>query len=382
MFSPLPTLSSVAVCCFFFSTIATKVEAFSASQSLAASRVGGISNDASSTPQDIFEEFTKFLIEHQTDMICKIEQADGSENSFSRDGWGAFANDNDSSEQQTKSGGITRVIQGGNVVEKGACSLTVIRNGVLTADRAATIQGRQQQQEGDLVVQEGDIYSAAALSVVLHTRNPFVPTFRSDVRIFLVKSSTDDSSVAWFGGGSDLTPYYLIDEDISKFHNDLKQMCDLHFPENNEFNLSHAQMKQLCDEYFYLPARSEHRGTGGIFFDDLPATPATLAFVKDVAAGWMPSWLPIVEKNGNKEYTEEQKHWQCLRRGRYLEFNLLYDRGVKFGLANANPRVEGVMVSAPPKIAFDYNHVPAKGSEEERLLKVLKEPKDWTVVLN
>mmetsp|Transcript_1441 Transcript_1441/g.2559 ORF Transcript_1441/g.2559 Transcript_1441/m.2559 type:complete len:381 (-) Transcript_1441:1930-3072(-) len=379
MFLSLPKLSSVAIC--FFVAATTKVDAFAAPKSMPVSKaVGGSINDASSTPQDIFEEFTKFLINHQTDMISKIEQADGSENAFSRDGWGAFANDNDSSdEQQTKSGGITRVIQGGNVVEKGACSLTIIRNGVLTADRAATIQGRQQQQEGDLVVQEGDIYSAAALSVVLHTRNPFVPTFRSDVRIFLVKSASDDSAVAWFGGGSDLTPYYLIDEDISKFHKDLKQMCDSHFPEGNEYNLSHAQMKQLCDEYFYLPARSEHRGTGGIFFDDLSATKATLSFVEDVATGWMPSWLPIVEKNGSKEFTEEQKHWQCLRRGRYLEFNLLYDRGVKFGLANANPRVEGVMVSAPPKIAFDYNHVPAEGSEEERLLKILKEPKDWTV---
>eukprot|EP00985_Skeletonema_marinoi_P012972 scaffold6372_cov73-Skeletonema_marinoi.AAC.1 len=223
MFLSLPKLSSVAIC--FFVAATTKVDAFAAPKSMPVSKaVGGSINDASSTPQDIFEEFAKFLINHQTDMISKIEQADGSENAFSRDGWGAFANDNDSSdEQQTKSGGITRVIQGGNVVEKGACSLTIIRNGVLTADRAATIQGRQQQQEGDLVVQEGDIYSAAALSVVLHTRNPFVPTFRSDVRIFLVKSASDDSAVAWFGGGSDLTPYYLIDEDISKFHKDLKQ---------------------------------------------------------------------------------------------------------------------------------------------------------------
>lgn len=380
MFFSIRKLSSVSAICFFAAT-ATTVDAFAAPQTMPAAKVGGSINvDSSSTPQDVFEEFTKFLIDHQTDMISKIEQADGSENAFSRDGWGAFANDNENTEErQTKSGGITRVIQGGNVVEKGACSLTVIRNGVLTADRAATIQGRQEQREGDLVVKEGDIYSAAALSVVLHTRNPFVPTFRSDVRIFLVKSASDDSAVAWFGGGSDLTPYYLIDEDISKFHKDLKKMCDSHFPENNEYNLSHAQMKQLCDEYFYLPARSEHRGTGGIFFDDLPATQSTLSFVEDVATGWMPSWLPIVEKNGDKEFTEEQKHWQCLRRGRYLEFNLLYDRGVKFGLANANPRVEGVMVSAPPKIAFDYNHVPVEGSEEERLLKILKEPKDWTV---
>ena len=366
-------LTSVAAC--YFCAIVTKVDAFAATSPSKSSLLstesssGGERDDDALTPQEVFEDFTRFLIHHQKDMTSKIEKADGSENAFSRDGWGAFIHDN-SDEGQTKSGGITRVIQGGNVVEKGACSLTVIRDGVLTADRAATIQGRQ-KQDGDLVVKEGDIYSAAALSVVLHTRNPFVPTFRSDVRIFLVKSATEDSSAtAWFGGGSDLTPYYLIDEDITRFHKDLKRMCDSH-------GLSYAQMKQLCDEYFYLPARSEHRGTGGIFFDDLSATSATLSFVKDVAEGWMPSWLPIVDKNSNKEFTEEQKHWQCLRRGRYLEFNLLYDRGVKFGLANANPRVEGVMVSAPPMIAFDYNHVPEEGSEEERLVKVLKQPKDW-----
>jgi coproporphyrinogen III oxidase len=347
------------------------------------------------SPEEIFEVFTQFLIHHQTSMIADIEQADGSGVQFSTDGWGAFTDDN-KSDDTTKSGGITRVIQGGNVVEKGACSLTIIRSGVLTADRAATIRGRQQQETNNhfdgkmLVVKEGDTYSAAALSVVLHTRNPFVPTFRSDVRIFLVKSSAvqpgrmdegedDLKSVAWFGGGSDLTPYYLIDQDIIDFHTHLKKMCDDHFllPTNNEFNQSYRQMKQSCDEYFYLPARSEHRGTGGIFFDDLPATTSTYNFVEDVARGWMPSWLPIVKKNKNREYSDEEKHWQCLRRGRYLEFNLLYDRGVKFGLASANPRVEGVMVSAPPMIAFDYKHTPKVGSEEERLLKILKNPKDW-----
>ena len=136
-------------------------------------------------------------------------------------------------------------------------------------------------------------------------------------------------------------------------------------------------MKQSCDDYFYLPARSEHRGTGGIFFDDLPATLPTLSFVKNVAQGWMPSWIPIVERNAKREYTPEEKQWQCLRRGRYLEFNLLYDRGVKFGLAQANPRVEGVMVSAPPMTAFEYNHIPEKGSEEARLIEILKNPKEW-----
>lgn len=200
------------------------------------------------------------------------------------------------------------------------------------------------------------------------------------MRIFLVQTGSREdkgTSVAWFGGGSDLTPYYLIDDDITSFHMNLKSMCNAHFPPNNEYKLSYAQMKQNCDEYFYLPARSEHRGTGGIFFDDLPATQSSFDFVKDVAEGWMPSWLPIVERNKEKEYSDQQKQWQCLRRGRYLEFNLLYDRGVKFGLANANPRVEGVMVSAPPMIAYEYNHVVEKGSEEERLMEVLKRPRDW-----
>ena len=384
--SPIMMILLISLCLFIsqvhgfastssFSYHSTNNHVLSATSSPVLSTEEQNTTDNNDSPEDIFEQFTQFLRQHQTSMIAEIEQADSSNISFSKDGWGAFENGNS---DITKSGGITRVIQGGNVVEKGACSLTIIRNGVLTADRAATISGRQAENDDGLVVQEGDIYSAAALSVVLHTRNPYVPTFRSDVRIFLVKSKDEGKSVAWFGGGSDLTPYYLIDQDIKDFHNHLKSMCDEYFPPpDNEDNLSYQQMKEQCDEYFYLPARSEHRGTGGIFFDDLPATQSTYGFVKSVAQGWMPSWLPIVKKNGSKEYTDEEKHWQCLRRGRYLEFNLLYDRGVKFGLANANPRVEGVMVSAPPNIAFEYNHVPASRSEEERLLKILKEPRDW-----
>jgi coproporphyrinogen III oxidase len=362
-------------------------------------------------------------------MIDEIERADGSGETFSRDGWGAFADGGEVvvAGGSGRSGGITRVLQGGNVVEKGACSLTIIRDGILTAERASAIQGRREPVEkkpvasasggvGDdddvadeeeqmiVVAREGDVYSAAALSVVLHTRNPHVPTFRSDVRIFLVrpaaggggvvgdgdghgevgKSSSGRSAVAWFGGGSDLTPYYLIDRDVIDFHAHLKDMCDRHSPpqkssgDDDEHDpLSYRGMKRSCDEYFYLPARAEHRGTGGIFFDDVPASPSSACFVEDVARGWMLSWLPIVHRNRDVPYTEEQRHWQCLRRGRYLEFNLLYDRGVRFGLANANPRVEGVMVSAPPVIAYDYNHVPSPGGEEERLLGILKEPRDW-----
>ena len=320
---------------------------------------------------DLFEDFASFLQEKQTQIISEIEEIDGSGETFCKDRWGMFADDANPS---MKSGGITRVIQKGNVVEKGACSFTLLKGGKLTAERAASIQGRQ-KNENLPTIKEGDEYSAVALSMVLHTKSPMVPTFRSDVRLFMVEPSDKSGVLAWFGGGSDLTPYYLFDEDIKFFHERLKNLCE-QYSEENEM-IDYPSMKQACDEYFYLPARSEHRGTGGMFFDDMSATPSTMKFVKAVTENWMPSWFPIIEKRQMMEYTDQQREWQLLRRGRYLEFNLLYDRGVKFGLANANPRVEGVMVSAPPLIAWEYNHKIENGSEEDRLMKILKKPVDW-----
>jgi len=310
----------------------------------------------------IFLDFVEFLKETQVEIIRRVEDMDGAGASFTNDTWGVF---DESSKDNLLSGGITRVIQGGNVVEKGACSLTLIRRGILSAERAAAIRSRQ-----DLDIQAGDVYSAAALSIVLHSRSPMVPTFRSDVRIFFVQN--EKSTMAWFGGGADLTPYYLFDDDISSFHDMYRDLC-----RNNPDEFSYEALKDMCDNYFYLPARSEHRGTGGIFFDDMEATPETMEFVKSVANAWIPSWFPIVERRRNLPFTEQQKQWQLLRRGRYLEFNLLYDRGVKFGLANANPRVEGVMVSAPPLIAWEYNHKVEEGSEEKRLMDILKKPRNW-----
>ena len=244
-------------------------------------------------------------------------------------------------------------------------------------------------------IHAGDEYAAAALSMVLHSKSPHVPTFRSDVRVFLVKhknehestnngangdangaqSSESMSTMAWFGGGADLTPYFLETEDITFFHRMYKDLCQQHWKDSTEF--SYQSMKEACDDYFYLPARQEHRGTGGIFFDDMDMTEASLEFVKGVAHAWMPSWFPIVQKRIGTPVTEKERQWQLLRRGRYLEFNLLYDRGVKFGLANANPRVEGVMVSAPPVIAFEYNHQIEEGSREDELMQVLKTPREW-----
>lgn len=212
-----------------------------------------------------FEEFVEFLQAKQTEIIQQLEavEAKPSGATFSRDAWGLFEDD------KGNSGGITRVIQGGSVVEKGACSLTVIRQGILTADRAATIRYRQPDKITNSI-QAGDKYSAVALSMVLHSANPMVPTFRSDVRVFLVQSpgggdsKGEGETLAWFGGGADLTPYYLFEEDIRFFHGLYRDLCDSHLDDSL---FSYASMKKACDDYFYLPARGEHRGTGGIFFD-------------------------------------------------------------------------------------------------------------------
>jgi coproporphyrinogen III oxidase len=354
---------------------------------------------------EIFQNFVTFLQIKQSEIISALEEADPT-TKFSLDKWGYFLNEHEmrngttassstnsstTASSTTRSGGITRVLQGGSLVEKGAVSLTIIEQAVLSQERAKAIRARSAED-----VCEGDVYSAAALSIVLHTRSPMVPTFRSDVRIFLVQTnstttgSNDDrrqekknhnntsipvDTMAWFGGGADLTPYYIFEEDIQLFHQTYRIVCDRHFQNNGK---TYREMKKLCDDYFYLPARREHRGTGGIFFDDLIATESSLQFAMDVVNSWMPSWLDtIVERRKSLPYTDQQRQWQLLRRGRYLEFNLLYDRGVRFGLAGENPRVEGVMVSAPPLIAFAYNHRVDKDSEEEKLIHILKEPRDW-----
>jgi coproporphyrinogen III oxidase len=327
----------------------------------------------------VFHDFCQSLQTKQRDIIQELERMDGSGETFTNDTWGCFADGESSTTATTtiaastctRSGGITRVIQGGDAIEKGACSFTLLQQGVLTSERAQAIRSRRQ---GAMNIQAGDTYSAAALSIVLHSKSPLVPTFRSDVRIFNVETNKG-LGMAWFGGGADLTPYYLFEEDITKFHQMYRNVCNQYQLATPGF--SYETMKEACDHYFYLPARSEHRGTGGIFFDDLEATPYSKQFVEAVADTWLPSWLPIVHKRRNIKYSDKMRQWQLLRRGRYLEFNLLYDRGVKFGLASANPRVEGIMVSAPPLIAFEYNHVVEEGSEEAKLMEVLKTPRDW-----
>ncbi|KAL0025908.1 hypothetical protein WJX77_002191 [Trebouxia sp. C0004] len=277
------------------------------------------------------QNFHQLLLATQQSIIREAESLDSSGQTFLIDKWATAPSRS----------GVTAVMQDGCLLEKGAVNISL--------------------------VQGGQSYSAAALSLVFHPANPFVPTLRADVRLFQVEGQS------WYGGGCDLTPAYLFEEDARQFHKFWKATCDKHHAD------LYPKYKAWCDDYFYIPARQEHRGIGGIFFDDLEAKDAPFdvsQFVKDVAEGMLSSWRDIATKRQATPFSDEQRQWQLLRRGRYLEFNLLYDRGVKFGLSGG--RLESIMVSAPPLIAWRYNVVPEAGSAEAELIAVLQKPVDWT----
>lgn len=317
-----------------------------------------------------FARFAEFLLETQRDICQQAEISDGGPEGCGDDGEKertTFCYDSWERDAPTKGFGITRVLEGGELLEKAACSVSII-HGVLTPERAQAMSSRGR---ANIDPQGGQSYSAAAMSLVFHTASPLVPTFRADVRYLEVAEE------GWFGGGADLTPYYLNDQDIAEFHRFYKNICDRYDPQ------AYLRFKKWADDYFYIPMRKEHRGVGGIFFDDLDRlgngegeAKNVEAFVRDIALGFMPSFLPIAERRGRLPFTEQQRSWQLMRRGRYLEFNLLYDRGVKFGLSGG--RVESIMVSAPPLVSWTYSHVPKEGSEEDRLIQLLRNPRDWT----
>ena len=236
-------------------------------------------------------------------------------------------------------------------------------SGVLTTQRAAAMSERGRK------VKPGDHFKAVALSLVMHAASPHVPTLRADVRVFAL-----ESGACWVGGGADLTPTYVNEQDARDFHVFWRKVCQRH-PGVADY----SAFKAWCDRYFYLPSRNETRGVGGIFFDDLSGEGA-VEFAQDVADSLMDVYLPIVERRRHSPYSDAEKQWQLLRRGRYLEFNLLYDRGVRFGLeAGGVDSVERLMVSAPPVVAFEYKRPILPGSPEEFTQQVLKCPRDWLV---
>ena len=223
-------------------------------------------------------------------------------------------------------------------------------------------------------VKEGNFF-ACGLSLVLHPKNPMVPTVHANWRYFELYDEQGEIVDQWFGGGQDLTPYYLFDEDAVHFHQVCKTACDKHQP------TFYDTYKKRCDEYFWNSHRNEARGLGGLFFDYCKATPEMnmqqwYDFVTEVGNSFLSCYVPIVIKRKDLDYTKEQRDWQEIRRGRYVEFNLVHDKGTLFGL-KTNGRIESILMSLPPHVQWRYDHQPEKGSEEERLLHILKAPKAW-----
>ncbi len=261
-------------------------------------------------------------------------------------------------------GGRTRVIEKGAVFEKG---------GVNTSSVYGKLPDTMQQYFG---VEDADFY-ACGLSLVLHPKSPMLPTVHANWRYFEMYNSQGHLVDSWFGGGQDLTPYYLFEEDAIHFHSVCKTACDKH-------DLTfYPKFKEKCDNYFWNTHRNEARGIGGLFFDYCKTSEKmTMAhwydFTTEIGNSFLESYLPIIEKRKAIAYTQAHRNWQEIRRGRYVEFNLVHDKGTLFGL-KTNGRIESILMSLPPHVQWTYNHTPKKGSEEAKLLSILKQPKQWVV---
>jgi coproporphyrinogen III oxidase len=293
------------------------------------------------SPSAILERFVPFLRALQDEICGALERLDGAAR-FGADRW----------ERAGGGGGVSRVVEDGALLEKAGVNFSAVEGRVDPG--LASLPG------------DGDRFSAAGLSLVLHPRSPMIPTTHANFR-FLSRGSA-----AWFGGGMDLTPYYLFDEDAVAFHRVLRSACDRHDA------AYYPRMKKACDAYFFLPHRGEGRGVGGLFFDHFGGDDlgAALAFVEDAARAVLPAWVPIAERRRREPFGERERRWQEIRRGRYVEFNLLHDRGTAFGLASGG-RVESIFMSMPPRVRFPYAPAVEPGSEEERLLDVLRRPREW-----
>ncbi|KAL2041629.1 hypothetical protein N7G274_005413 [Stereocaulon virgatum] len=268
-------------------------------------------------------------------------------------------------------GGISCVLQEAKVFEKAGVNTSIVYG---TLPRPAIAKMRVNHKALDPDVESLEFF-AAGLSCVLHPQNPNAPTVHFNYRYFETMDDQGNCNAWWFGGGTDLTPSYLYDEDAIHFHRTIKEACDKH---DRGY---YARFKKWCDKYFYIPHRGESRGIGGIFFDDLDVEEKDqeelFSFTKDCLTAFLPSYLPIIQKRKDMPFTEREKEWQQLRRGRYVEFNLVHDRGTSFGLNTPGARVESILMSLPLTARWMYMHDPDKGSREERLLKVLKQPVEW-----
>ena len=297
------------------------------------------------------DKFYAYIEQLQDVITSKLEEVDGKA-AFKEDIW----------VRAEGGGGRTRVIENGAVFEKGGVNISGV-HGELPDSMKAYFR-----------VEDGKFF-ACGLSLVLHPKNPMVPTVHANWRYFELYGNNGEIVDQWFGGGQDLTPYYLFDEDAVHFHSVCKTACDRH---NATF---YNTYKKRCDEYFWNAHRNEARGIGGLFFDYCKATEEMnmqdwYNFVTEIGNSFLSCYVPIVTKRKDLDYTKEQRDWQEIRRGRYVEFNLVHDKGTLFGL-KTNGRIESILMSLPPHVQWRYDQQPEKGSEEERLMNVLMKPKEW-----
>jgi len=321
-------------------------------------------------PSDSRQRVSQFMLGLQ-DQICQtLAQTDGQAD-FREDSW----------VREEGGGGRSRVIREGGVFEQGGVNFSEVWGTQLPS--SILVQRPEAADHG---------FYATGTSMVLHPRNPYIPTVHLNYRYF------EAGPVWWFGGGIDLTPYYPFEEDVIHFHQTLKQACDANHPQY------YPTFKLWCDEYFYLKHRGETRGVGGIFFDYQdnrgilyhgpdPKGPAgrhseqvgdigsrsweqLFAFVQSAGNAFLPAYVPIIERRRNTEYGDRERDFQLYRRGRYVEFNLVYDRGTIFGL-QTNGRTESILMSLPPLVRWEYGYQPQPGTPEARLYEIFLKPQDW-----
>lgn len=298
------------------------------------------------------QEAPRFFKELQSDICAALEKFESSKR-FSSDIW-----ERPDLSQGYGGGGDTRVLSEGQVFERAGVNFSQVE-GHLPADMSKKLVGADSEQP----------FFATGTSLVIHPLSPLVPTTHANFRYLEVADK------CWFGGGMDLTPYYLFEEDATHFHSVAKQACDKH--DENYY----VRFKEWCDQYFYLPHRAEARGIGGLFFDYLgrdeeDALDRIYAFVQDAGRAFLKAYIPIVERRFRLESNQQQRDFQLLRRGRYVEFNLIYDRGTQFGLATGG-RAESILMSLPPLVRWEYCFEPEPGSAEARLLEVVRTPRTW-----
>jgi len=291
-----------------------------------------------------------FLLKLQNSICQRLESIDG-QSRFHEDAW----------DRDNGGSGITRVISDGRVFEKGGVNFSHVYGDSLPPSASANrpeMAGRK--------------FQAMGVSLVIHPGNPFVPTSHANFRFFIAEKK-GEAPVWWFGGGYDLTPYYGNEEDCRHWHAVAKAACDPHGEH------LYPRFKKECDEYFYLPHRKETRGIGGLFFDDFNEMSFAdcFAMVDQIANSYVEAYAPIVEARMDTPFTDQHKEFQRYRRGRYVEFNLVYDRGTLFGLQSGLGRVESILMSLPPEVRWVYDWAPQPGTEEARLTEHFLGARDW-----